>query len=89
MTSLRTPVTLVVLLACSPMVARADVVLDWNAIAVSMLVSQGQSPFAHRRATPRERVERGRECHAVCHGEIRVQTESAGLGQTSSNLVMG
>src|SRR5882724_4341800 len=42
-------VTLVVLLACSPIAARADVVLDWNAIAVSTLVSQGQSPYAHSR----------------------------------------
>src|ERR1700688_3581584 len=42
-------VTLVALLVCSPVVARADVVLDWNAIAVSTLVSQGQSPFAQAR----------------------------------------
>jgi hypothetical protein len=42
-------VTLVALLACSPIAARADVVLDWNAIAVSTLVSQGQSPYAHSR----------------------------------------
>ena len=42
-------ITLVALLACSPIAARADVVLDWNAIAVSTLVSQGQSPFAHAR----------------------------------------
>ena len=34
---------------CSPIAARADVVLDWNAIAVSTLVSQGQSPFAQAR----------------------------------------
>ena len=43
------PVTLVVLLACNPIAARADVVLDWNAIAVSTLVGQGQSPFAQAR----------------------------------------
>jgi hypothetical protein len=36
-------------LVCSPIAARADVVLDWNAIAVSTLVSQGQSPFAQAR----------------------------------------
>src|SRR5204863_8965592 len=44
-----TSITLVTLFACSPIVARADVVLDWNAIAVSTLVSQGQSPFAQAR----------------------------------------
>src|SRR3984893_14409895 len=49
MRRLRTSVTLVALLACSPTAARADVVLDWNAIAVSTLVSQGQSPFAQAR----------------------------------------
>jgi hypothetical protein len=42
-------VTLVALLVCSPIAARADVVLDWNAIAVSTLVGQGQSPFAQAR----------------------------------------
>ncbi|PYR55330.1 MAG: PA-phosphatase [Acidobacteria bacterium] len=42
-------ITLVALLACSPIAARADVVLDWNAIAMSTVVSQGQSPFAHAR----------------------------------------
>ena len=49
MRRLRTSVTLVALLVCSPIAARADVVLDWNAIAVSTLVSQGQSPFAQAR----------------------------------------
>jgi hypothetical protein len=49
MTPLRTSVTLVTVLACSSIGARADVVLDWNAIAVSTLVSQGQSPFAQAR----------------------------------------
>jgi hypothetical protein len=49
MTRLRTSVTLVALLMCSPIAARADVVLDWNAIAVSTLVSQGQSPNAQAR----------------------------------------
>ena len=44
-----TSVTLVALLACSPIAARADVVLDWNAIAVSTLISQGQSPYAQSR----------------------------------------
>jgi len=42
-------ITLVALLACGPIAAAADVVLDWNAIAVSTLVSQGQSPFAQPR----------------------------------------
>jgi hypothetical protein len=42
-------VILVVLLVCSPMAAGADVVLDWNAIAVSTAVSQGASPFAQAR----------------------------------------
>ena len=46
---LRTAVALVGLLACSSIAARADVVLDWNAIAVSTLVGQGQSPFAQAR----------------------------------------
>jgi hypothetical protein len=49
MTRLRTSVTLVVLLVCSPIAARADVVLDWNAIAVSTLINQGQNPFAQAR----------------------------------------
>ena len=44
-----TSITLVALILCSPIPARADVVLDWNAIAVSTLVSQGQSPFAQAR----------------------------------------
>src|ERR1700686_2638680 len=48
MTRLRLAVVLVVCLVCSPMAARADVVLDWNAIAVST-VSQGQSPYAQSR----------------------------------------
>src|SRR5690349_2600120 len=39
----------VALLAGSPIAATADVVLDWNAIAVSTVVSQGQSPFAQAR----------------------------------------
>jgi hypothetical protein len=43
-----TSVALFALLAC-PIAARADVVLDWNAIAVSTLVGQGQSPFAQAR----------------------------------------
>jgi hypothetical protein len=48
MNRVRTSVTLVALL-CSPIVARADAVLDWNAIAVSTLVGQGQSPYAQSR----------------------------------------
>ena len=42
-------VTLAALLVCSPAAARADVVLEWNAIAVSTMVSQGQNPFAQAR----------------------------------------
>jgi hypothetical protein len=49
MTRLRTSFVLVALLAASPVAARADVVLDWNAIAVSTLGSQGQNPFATAR----------------------------------------
>ena len=49
MTRLCTSATLVALLGCSPFAAKADVVLDWNAIAVNTLVSQGQSPFAQSR----------------------------------------
>src|SRR5712671_4872330 len=49
MKRLCTSVTLIAVLLGSPMAARADVVLDWNAIAVSTLVAQGQSPFAQAR----------------------------------------
>ena len=49
MTRLRTSITLAVLLVCTPIAAKADVVLDWNAIAVSTLVGQGQSPYAQAR----------------------------------------
>ena len=49
MTRIGTAVTLVALLLCRPVVARADVVLDWNAIAVSTLTGQGQNPFAQAR----------------------------------------
>jgi len=49
MNRVHTAVTLVALTMCSPVAARADVVLDWNQIAVSTLVSQGQSPFAQAR----------------------------------------
>ena len=48
MRRLFTTVTLGALLVC-PIAARADVVLDWNAIAVSTFVGQGQSPFAQAR----------------------------------------
>src|SRR3954447_24234932 len=41
--------TLLALLVCRPNAARADVVLQWNEIAVSTLVGQGQSPFAQAR----------------------------------------
>jgi hypothetical protein len=44
-----TSATLVALLVCSSIAARADVVLGWNEIAVSTLVGQGQSPFAQAR----------------------------------------
>src|SRR6516225_11265740 len=36
-------------LVCGPAVARADAVLDWNAIAVNTAVKNGQSPFAQAR----------------------------------------
>jgi len=49
MMRVRTSIALVALLVCSPIAVRADVVLDWNAIAVSTLDSQGQSPFAAAR----------------------------------------
>jgi hypothetical protein len=49
MKQLRTSVILAVLLLSSSVAARADVVLDWNAIAVETLVSQGQNPFAQAR----------------------------------------
>src|SRR6476646_9743812 len=49
MSRLHTAVALVVLTVCSTTAAKADVVLDWNQIAVSTLVSQGQSPFAQAR----------------------------------------
>jgi hypothetical protein len=49
MKRLFTGVILGALLLGGPVAARADVVLDWNAIAVSTLVSQGQSPFAQAR----------------------------------------
>ena len=52
MTRLRTAAALVAMLLCSPMTARADAVLDWNAIAITTLTSQpppGVSPFAQAR----------------------------------------
>src|SRR5258705_4378008 len=49
MRRVRTSVTLVALLACSPIAARADVVLDWNAIAVSTFIGQSQTPYAQAR----------------------------------------
>jgi len=42
-------IALVALLVCSPIAARADVVLTWNEIAVTTNISQGQSPFAQAR----------------------------------------
>ncbi|MEO8680583.1 MAG: PA-phosphatase, partial [Vicinamibacterales bacterium] len=44
-----TAVALVAALVGNPVAARADVVLDWNGIAVATLVSQGASPFAQAR----------------------------------------
>ncbi len=49
MTRLRTSVTLAALLVCSPIAAKADVVLDWNQIAVSTFIGQGQAPYAQAR----------------------------------------
>ncbi len=49
MTRLRTSIALAALLVCSPNAAKADVVLDWNAIAMSTLIGQGQNPFAQAR----------------------------------------
>jgi len=49
MTRLRSTVAIVAVLACSATTARADVVLQWNEIAVATLISQGQSPFAQAR----------------------------------------
>jgi hypothetical protein len=49
MKRLFTSVIVGALLVCGPIAARADVVLDWNAIAVSTFVSQGQAPFAQAR----------------------------------------
>src|SRR6478609_2015633 len=49
MTRVGTAVRLVALLLCSPIAARADVVLDWNTIAMSTLTGQGQNPFAQAR----------------------------------------
>lgn len=48
MTCLRTAVALVAALTLSPMNARADVVLDWNVIAVTTS-GPGQTPFAQAR----------------------------------------
>jgi hypothetical protein len=49
MTRLPTSIALAAVLVCSPIAARADVVLDWNAIAMSTLIGQGQNPFAQAR----------------------------------------
>jgi hypothetical protein len=49
MTRLRTVVAIVALVVFSPIAATADVVLDWNAIAVNTFINQGQSPFAQAR----------------------------------------
>src|SRR3954470_16861476 len=49
MTRLRTSIALATLLACTPIAAKADVVLDWNQIAVSTFIGQGQAPYAQAR----------------------------------------
>jgi hypothetical protein len=49
MRRVRISAILVALLVCSPIAARADVVLDWNAIAVATLTSQAQTPWAQAR----------------------------------------
>lgn len=49
MTRLRTFIIVVTVLVSSPAVARADVVLDWNALAISTFIAQGQNPFAQAR----------------------------------------
>jgi hypothetical protein len=49
MTRLRTAVVLAALFVCSPIAARADVVLDWNQIAMTALVGSGQTPFSQAR----------------------------------------
>ena len=49
MTRLHTAVGAVVLFVFGSMNARADVVLDWNAIAVNTLIAQGVNPFAQAR----------------------------------------
>jgi hypothetical protein len=49
MRRVRHSITLVALFVCVSAAARADVVLDWNAIAVSTLIGQGQTPFAQAR----------------------------------------
>src|SRR6187401_3093134 len=48
-TRLSTAIALVAALACSPMNSRADVVLDWDSIAMTTLGAQGQNPFAQAR----------------------------------------
>ena len=48
MKTVRTSVILVALLACGSIAAKADLVLDWNAIAAST-VSRGQNSFAQAR----------------------------------------
>ena len=42
-------VAVVTLLLSTPLQARADVVLDWNRIAIRTLLQQAQSPFAQAR----------------------------------------
>ena len=49
MSRLRITVSLAAVLLCVPWTARADVVLDWNAIAVNTLGAQAQNPFAQAR----------------------------------------
>jgi hypothetical protein len=39
----------VAMVVLTPLIARADVVLDWNTIAVNTLIAQNQNPFAQAR----------------------------------------
>ena len=60
MSRLHTAVAVAALMTCSPIAARADVVLDWNQIAISTLVKQSQSPFAQARFMAITQLEIGR-----------------------------
>jgi hypothetical protein len=70
------PGLLVAILLFGSVVARADVVLDWNAIAVNTAIANNQSPFAHLRpAGPEPGVEVGiRQGRIVTDHRIRNRT---------------